>query len=81
MARDLALYSAARLALLALTASLLLLAGVPLPVALLLAMVVALPLSMVLLGSLRSRVNVGLAVMRARRRAERDRLHRQLRGE
>lgn len=80
-ARDLALYSAARLALVALTASLLLVAGVPLLVALLLAMVVALALSMVLLSSLRSRVNAGLAVRWARRQAERDRLRRQLRGE
>ncbi|MEO7193749.1 MAG: DUF4229 domain-containing protein [Pseudonocardiaceae bacterium] len=81
LVRDVALYSAARLALVALTALLLLLAGVPLLVSLLLAMVVALPLSMVLLGSLRARVNAGLAVVGARRRAERDRLQRQLRGD
>jgi hypothetical protein len=81
LARDVALYSAARLALVAVTALPLLLAGVPLLVSLLLAVVVALPLSMVLLGSLRSRVNAGLAVVVARRRAERDRLRRQLRGE
>ena len=81
LARDVALYSAARLALVAVTALLLLLAGVPLLVSLLLAVVVALPLSMVLLGSLRARVNAGLAVVGARRRAERDRLRRQLRGE
>jgi hypothetical protein len=42
---------------------------------------VALPLSMVLLGPLRARVTAGLAVVGARRRAERDRLRRQLRGE
>jgi hypothetical protein len=81
LVRDVALYSAARLALVAVTALLLLLAGVPLLVSLLLAVVVALPLSMVLLGSLRARVNAGLAVVGARRRAERDRLRRQLRGE
>jgi Protein of unknown function (DUF4229) len=80
-ARDLALYSAARLALVALPAVLLLLAGVPLLVAVLLAVVVALPLSMVLLGSLQQRVNAGLAVWAQRRRAERDQLRRQLRGE
>lgn len=81
LVRDVALYSVARLALVTITALLLLLAGVPLLVSLLLAVVVALPLSMVLLGSLRSRVNAGLAVVGARRRAERDRLRRQLRGE
>ncbi len=81
LARDVALYSAARLALVAVIALLLLLAGVPLLVALLLAVVVALPLSVLLLGSLRARVNAGLAVVGERRRAERDRLRRQLRGE
>lgn len=81
LARDVALYSAARLALVAVTALLLLVAGVPLLVALLLAVVVALPLSVVALGSLRARVNAGLAVAGARRRAERERLRRQLRGE
>lgn len=79
--RDVALYSAARLALVLVIAELLVLAGVPLLVAVLLAMVVALPLSMLLLGSLRSRVNAGLAVVGDRRRAERERLRRQLRGE
>jgi hypothetical protein len=81
LARDVALYTAARLALVAALTLLLVLAGVPLPVSILLALVVALPLSMVLLGSLRSRVNAGLEVVRARRRVERDRLRRQLRGE
>jgi Flp pilus assembly protein TadB len=81
LARDVALYSAARLALVAVIALLLLLAGVPLLVALLLALVVALPLSVLLLGSLRARVNAGLAVAGERRRAERDRLRRQFRGE
>jgi hypothetical protein len=75
-----ALYSAARLALVAVTTFLLLLAGVPLLVSLLIAMVVALPLSIVLLGSLRARVTAGLAVVGARRRAERERLRRELRG-
>ena len=81
LVRDVALYSVARLVLVAITALLLLLAGVPLLVSLLLAVVVALPLSMVLLGSLRARMNAGLAVAGARRRAERERLRRQLRGE
>ncbi|MBV9142878.1 MAG: DUF4229 domain-containing protein [Pseudonocardiales bacterium] len=81
LARDLARYSAARLALVALPAVLLLLAGVPLLVAVLLAVVVALPVSMVLLGSLQQRVNADLAVWAQRRRAERDQLRRQLRGD
>jgi Flp pilus assembly protein TadB len=81
LARDVALYSAARLALVVVTAVLLLLVGVPLLVALLLAVVVALPLSVLLLGSLRARVNAGLAVVGERRRAERERLRHQLRGE
>jgi uncharacterized protein DUF4229 len=81
LAREVALYSAARLMLVAVMTVLLVLAGVPLLVSILLAVVVALPLSMVLLGSLRARVNAGLAVVSARRRAERDRLRQQLRGE
>lgn len=81
LARDIALYSAARLALVSVVASLLVLAGVPLLVATLLALVVALPLSMVLLRSLRIRVSAGMAVAGARRRSERDRLRSQLRGE
>lgn len=81
LVRDVVLYSVARLVLVAVTALLLVLAGVPLLVAILLAVVVALPLSMVLLGSLRTRVNAGLAVVGARRRTERDRLRRQLSGE
>ena len=80
LARDVALYSAARLALVVVPVLILILAGVPLLVSLLIAVVVALPLSMLLLGSLRARVNAGLAVVGARRRAERDRLRRELRG-
>jgi Protein of unknown function (DUF4229) len=81
LARDVALYSAARLALVTVTALLLLLAGVPLLVSALLAVVLALPLSMVVLGSLRARVNAGLAVVAGRRKAERDRLRQQLHGD
>jgi Flp pilus assembly protein TadB len=81
LARDVALYTVARLAMIAAVALILVLAGVPLLVSILLALVVALPLSIVLLGSLRARVNTGLAVVGERRRAERDRLRRQLRGD
>ena len=81
LARDIALYSAARLALVTVAALLLFFAGVPLLVSALLAMVLALPLSMVLLGRLRGRVNTGLAVVAARRKAQRDRLREQLHGD
>lgn len=81
LVRDVAVYSVARVAMVALTALLLVVAGVPLLVSILLALVVTLALSMVLLGSLRARVNTGLAVLRARRRAERERLRSQLRGD
>jgi hypothetical protein len=81
LACDVALYTVARLAMVAAMALILVLAGVPLLVSILLALVVALPLSIVLLGSLRARVNAGLAVVGERRRAERDRLRRQLRGD
>lgn len=81
LARDVALYSAARLALVTVTALLLFLAGVPLLVSALLAVVLALPLSMVVLGSLRARVNAGLALVAGRRKAERDRLRQQLHGD
>ncbi|MGH3780362.1 MAG: DUF4229 domain-containing protein [Pseudonocardiaceae bacterium] len=81
LVRDVALYSVARLALVTVAALLLFLVGVPLLVSALLAVVLALPLSMVLLGSLRVRVNSGLAVVAGRRKAERDRLRRQLDGE
>jgi hypothetical protein len=75
------LYTVARLTVVAIAALLLVLAGVPLLVSILLALVVALPLSMLLFRSLRTRVNAGLAVQGQRRRAERDRLRRQLRGD
>lgn len=81
LVRDVTLYTVARLAMVVVAAMLLVLAGVPLLVSILLALVVVLPLSMVLLGSLRTRVNAGLAMRGARRRAERDRLRRQLRGD
>ncbi|MGH3907207.1 MAG: DUF4229 domain-containing protein [Pseudonocardiaceae bacterium] len=80
LARDIVLYSLARLALVALLAVLLVLAEVPVLVSVLLALVVALPLSWVLLRPLRLRVAGGLSVAGARRRAERDRLREQLRG-
>lgn len=79
--RDLVLYTLARFGLLAVIALLLVLAEVPAVVALLLALVVSLPLSVIVLPGLRARVNAGVAAMIQRRRAERDRLRAQLRGD
>ncbi|HEX2297292.1 MAG TPA: DUF4229 domain-containing protein, partial [Pseudonocardiaceae bacterium] len=80
LARDLTLYTAARMGLVAVVASLLVLAGVPLLVAILLSLVLVLPLSLVLFRPLRTRVAAGLQEAGERRRAERDRLRAQLRG-
>lgn len=79
--RDLVLYTLARFGLLAVIALLLVLAEVPAVVALLLALVVSLPLSVIVLPGLRARVNADVAAMIQRRRAERDRLRAQLRGD
>ncbi len=81
LTRDLVLYTLARFGLLAVIALLLTLAGVPAVVALLLALVVSLPLSVIVLPGLRARVNAGLAETTQRRRAERDQLRAQLRGD
>jgi hypothetical protein len=81
LTRDLVLYTLARFGLLAVIALLLTLAGVPTVVALLLALVVSLPLSVIVLPGLRARVNAGLAETTQRRRAERDQLRAQLRGD
>ncbi|MDQ3886489.1 MAG: DUF4229 domain-containing protein [Actinomycetota bacterium] len=78
--RDLVLYTLARLGLLAVITLLLVWAQVPVVVALLLALVVSLPLSVITLRGLQARVNAGMAETMQRRRAERDRLHAQLRG-
>jgi Flp pilus assembly protein TadB len=77
----LALYTLARLALLALIAGLLLLAGTPLMIALLVALIVALPLSMLVFRGLRTRLDVALAASRTRRAEERAALRAGLRGE
>lgn len=80
LARDVVLYTLARLGLLIGVTAVLVLVGIPLVVAALLALVVALPLSVVLLRGLRARVVAGLAQRRRQRQAERDRLRAQLRG-
>ncbi len=75
------LYASARLAVVAIVAGLLLLAGVPLLIAVLTGLIVALPLSMVLFRGLRERLDSALAVTRERRAAERSALRRGLRGD
>lgn len=81
LASTLALYTLARVAVVAVIAGLLTLAGVPVLIALLVALIVALPLSMVLFRGLRARLDRAIAVRTARRGAERDALRAQLRGE
>ena len=85
--RDVALFTAARILLVALLAGVIVGVGrlvdvdVPLLVALLFAIVIALPLSMLLFAGLRRRVNEGIAQLDARRRGERADLRAKLRGE
>ncbi|NUS42893.1 MAG: DUF4229 domain-containing protein [Mycobacteriaceae bacterium] len=87
LARDVVLYTAARLALVAALAALIVGVGrlvsvqVPLLVALLFALIIALPLAMVLFKGLRARVSGGIATVDERRRADRDQLRARLRGD
>ena len=81
LATTLVLYTLARLALLAVIAGLLLLAGTPLVLALLVALIVALPLSMLVFRGLRGRLDAALSTSRARRADERAALRAGLRGD
>jgi Flp pilus assembly protein TadB len=81
LAKDVVLYTLARLGLIAAVAAVLVVVRVPLLVALAVAVVVALPLSMVLLRGLRTRVGAGLARRSARRSEVRRQLRAQLRGD
>jgi len=81
LAATVALYTLARLGLLALIAALLLMAGTPFVIALLVALIVALPLSMLVFRGLRTRMDVALAAARARRGQERAALRARLRGD
>jgi hypothetical protein len=74
-------YTLARLCLVAMVTGLLLLAGVPLVLAVLIGVVAALPLSMLLLRGLRQRMDAGLAVVQERRAAQREVLRARLRGD
>lgn len=81
LATAVALYTLARLGLLAAVTVVLALIGVPWLVALLVALVVALPLSMVLFRGLRERLDRAIAASTARRSSERASLRAQLRGD
>ncbi|WP_265590308.1 DUF4229 domain-containing protein [Saccharothrix syringae] len=81
LGRDVTLYIGARLGMVAAVTALLVLVNVPLLVALAVGVVVALPLSLFVFGGLRNRVAQGLEVKQAARRAERERLRAQLRGD
>ncbi len=76
-----ALYTAARVGLVAVITGLLVLAGVPLLVALVVAIVVALPLSLVAFPGLNRRVSAALADVRRRRAERRVELRARLRGD
>jgi len=74
-------YTLARLAIVVAVAGLLVLAGVPLLLALLIGVVAALPLSMLLLRGLRKRMDAGVAAVQERRTAQREMLRARLRGD
>ncbi|MEU0545665.1 DUF4229 domain-containing protein [Nocardia sp. NPDC005978] len=87
LARDLALYTVARLGLVVVLVAVIIGAAklvsveVPLIVAALFAVLIALPLSMVLFKTLRTRVNQDIAAVDAKRRSDRDQLMTRLRGD
>ena len=81
LAATVALYTGARVALVALVTALLIVAGVPFVLALLIALIVALPLSMVLFRGLRGRLESALSTTRERRAREREALRAKLRGD
>jgi hypothetical protein len=81
LGRDIALYTAARVGIVVVIAAVLVLVKIPLLVALAVAVVAAFPLSMLLLKGLNQRVAAGMSVRGEARRAERDRLRSELRGE
>jgi hypothetical protein len=81
LGRDLALYTVARLGLIAAVAALLLLFDVPLLVSLAIAIVVSFPLGLLLFRGLNQRVTTGLAERGANRHAVREQLRAELRGE
>lgn len=81
LAPSILLYAAARLGVVAVVAGVLLVAGVPLLLAVLIGLIVALPLSMFVFRGLRDRLDSALVVAGARRSEERAALRARLRGE
>lgn len=81
LARDVALYTLARFGLVAAVTALLLLTGVPLLVALAVSVIVVMPLSMLVFSKLRIRVATGMAERGQARKARREHLRAQLRGD
>jgi hypothetical protein len=81
LGRDLALYTLARIGLVAAVVVVLLLFDVPLLVSLAIALVVGFPASLLLFRGLNRRVTTGLAERGAVRQVERERLRAQLRGD
>lgn len=81
VARDLALYILARFALVAVVAVVLALINVPLLLSIAVGLVVGMPLSMVVLRGWHQKVARGLAARGMARRAQREQLRSELRGE
>jgi hypothetical protein len=81
LARDVTLYVLARLGLVVVVMGALMLVKVPLLPALAVGVVVALPASLFIFKGLRQRVAVGLGEHQAARKAERDKLRSELRGD
>ncbi|WP_068027961.1 DUF4229 domain-containing protein [Nocardia mexicana] len=87
LARNLVLYTLARLLLVAVIAAVivvlarLLAVDIPLIVALLFALIVAMPLSLVLFRRLRTRVNQDIAAVDEKRRTDKAQLRARMRGE
>jgi hypothetical protein len=81
LGRDLALYVLARFALVAVVALILTVVNVPLLVSIAVGLVVGVPLSMVVLRGWHERISTGLAARGMVRRAARDELRAELRGE
>jgi len=81
MARLFLLYTALRLLVVALIAGVLVAIRVPAAVAVLVGLVLGFGLSLVLFRGLRGRLEAALAAAGERRRAERERLRRALRGD
>ncbi len=81
LGRDLALYTVARLGLVAVVTAVLMLFDVPVLVSLAIAVVLGFPLGLLLFRGLNNRVTAALAERGAEKHAARERLRAELRGE